>query len=84
MSVINIRVNEEVKKEVEAIYKEIGLNMSTAINLFLKKCILEQGIPFELKVPNKETMKAMEEVEKGIGLSKPFSDIKTLVDDLNA
>ena len=84
MSVINIRVNDEVKKEVEAIYKEIGLNMSTAINLFLKKCILEQGIPFELKVPNKETMKAMEEVKKGIGLSKSFSDIKTLVDDLNA
>ena len=37
--------------------------MSAAMNLFLKKCILEQGIPFELKVPNKETLKAMQETE---------------------
>ena len=37
--------------------------MSTAMNLFLKKCILEQGIPFELKVPNKETRKAMQKTE---------------------
>jgi len=37
MAVINIRVNDEVKKEAEIIFKSLGLNMSVAMNLFLKK-----------------------------------------------
>ena len=39
MAVINIRVNDEVKKEAETIFKTLGLNMSVTMNLFLKKCI---------------------------------------------
>ena len=64
MAVINIRVNDEVKKEAETIFKALGLNMSVAMNLFLKKCINENGIPFDLKVPNKETIEAMEAMEE--------------------
>ena len=60
MAVINIRVNDEVKKEAETIFKSLGLNMSVAMNLFLKKCINEKGIPFDLKIPNRETIEAME------------------------
>ena len=56
--------------------------MSTAMNMFLKKCILEQGIPFELKVPNEETLKVLDEVEKGIGLSKTFDSVDELIEDL--
>ena len=52
------------------------------MNLFLKKCILEQGIPFELKVPNRETRKILDEVEKGVGLSKTFDSIDELTEDL--
>lgn len=59
MAVINIRVNDEVKKEAEIIFKSLGLNMSVAMNLFLKKCINEKGIPFDLKIPNKETNKIL-------------------------
>ena len=64
MAVINIRVNDEVKKEAEIIFKSLGLNMSVAMNLFLKKCINENGIPFDLKLPNKETIEAMEGTKK--------------------
>ena len=63
MATVTARVDENVKKEAETLFKKMGLNMSTAMNLFLKKCILEQGIPFELKVPNKETLKAIQETE---------------------
>ena len=63
MATVTARVDENVKKEAETLFKKMGLNMSTAMNLFLKKCILEQGIPFELKVPNGETLKAMQETE---------------------
>lgn len=58
--------------------------MSTAMNIFLKRCIFEEEIPFELKVLNKKTLKALEDVNKGKGLSKEFNNIKELMEDLNA
>ena len=82
MATVTARVDENVKKEAETLFKKMGLNMSTAMNLFLKKCILEQGIPFELKVPNRETRKVLDEVEKGVGLSKTFDSIDELTEDL--
>ena len=82
MATVTARVDENVKKEAETLFKKMGLNMSTAMNLFLKKCILEQGIPFELKVPHEETLKVLDEVEKGIGLSKTFDSIDELTEDL--
>ena len=82
MATVTARVDENVKKEAETLFKKMGLNMSTAMNLFLKKCILEQGIPFELKVPNRETRKVLDEVEKGVGLSKTFGSIDELTEDL--
>ena len=63
MATVTARVDENVKKEAEILFKKIGLNMSTAMNLFLKKCILEQGIPFELKVPNEEIEENIQENE---------------------
>jgi len=85
MATITARVDENVKKEAETLFKKIGLNMSTAMNLFLKKCILEQGIPFELKVPNKETLKAMQETEdilSGKIERKGYKSAEELFDDL--
>jgi len=85
MATITARVDENVKKEAETLFKKIGLNMSTAMNLFLKKCILEQGIPFELKVPNKETLKAMQETDdilSGKIERKGYKSAEELFDDL--
>lgn len=84
MATITIRVDEKVKKEAEELFKEMGLNMSTAMNIFLKRCIFEEGIPFELKVPNKKTLKTLDDVNKGKGLSKEFNSIEELMEDLNA
>ena len=47
---MNIRMDAEVKKQAEALFNEIGMNMTTAINIFLKQAIRENGIPFELKI----------------------------------
>ena len=85
MAVINIRVNDEVKKEAETIFKSLGLNMSVAINLFLKKCINEKGIPFDLKIPNKETIEAMEGTNKilnGNVERKSYKNTNELFEDL--
>lgn len=47
-SVINVNVPTNVKKEANILFEKLGLNMSTAINMFLKKSIKENGIPFDL------------------------------------
>ena len=60
---LNIRPDKAIKEQAEQIFNELGLNMTTAINLFLRTAIREHGIPFELKldVPNDTTAAAIEE-----------------------
>lgn len=60
---LNIRTDKEVKEQADAVFSALGLNMTTAINLFLRTSIREQGIPFSLKldVPNEVTASAIEE-----------------------
>jgi len=49
MTQINIRIDEKTTSQAELIFDDLGLNMTTAINMFIKKVIRENGIPFELK-----------------------------------
>lgn len=60
---LNIRTEKRTKEQAEAIFNELGLNMTTAINMFLKTTIRENGIPFSLmlKEPTKETVDAINE-----------------------
>ena len=63
---LNIRVDKEIKEHSEKIFNELGMSMSTAINLFLRATIRENGIPFALNLdtPNKKTVAAIEEGRK--------------------
>lgn len=63
---LNIRTEKTIKDQAEEIFNELGLNMTTAINLFLRTAIREHGIPFDLKldVPNDTTVAAIEEGRK--------------------
>ena len=59
---LNIRTDKEVKAAAEAIFEELGMNMTTAVNIFLRQTIRENGIPFDVKLtPNKTTADAIEE-----------------------
>lgn len=58
---INIRTDKETKEMASLLFEELGLSLSGAINIFLKKSIKENGLPFELKEPNFETIKAIKE-----------------------
>lgn len=50
VSNINVRVDAEIKNAAEAIFAELGISMSTAVNVFLRATIREHGLPFELKL----------------------------------
>jgi len=65
---INVRTSEDVKKRAEVILNGLGLNISSAVNLFLKQVINYRGIPFDLRLPNKETIDAMEDIENNRNL----------------
>ena len=60
---LNIRTDKAVKVAAEKIFDELGMNMTTAVTIFLRQTIRENGIPFELKlsVPNETTAAAIEE-----------------------
>lgn len=63
---ININTDAVTKQEAERLFSQLGINMTTAINMFLRRAILERGIPFDvsINVPNDETLAALEEARK--------------------
>ena len=83
---LNIRIDEDLKRQADAIFSELGLNMSTAINMFLRYSVRYGGIPFELRVekPNAETLAAIDDVNNNRNMSKTFTSIDDLMEDLHA
>lgn len=83
---VNIRMDENLKQQFEALCAELGLNMTTAFNVFAKAMVRRQGIPFEiaLDIPNQETLAAIDDVNQGRNLSRSFSSVSELMEDLNA
>lgn len=78
---VQARIQPELKELGDAILKKIGITASQAINALYAQIILRQGIPFELKIPNKATKRAMAELEHGGG--KSFSSFQAMIDDLD-
>lgn len=81
---LNIRIDKDVKVAAEKIFEELGLNMTSAINIFLRQTIRENGIPFALKlnVPNDVTVSSIEE-GKMIAYDKTVKGY-TNIEDLKA
>lgn len=67
---IHTRVDHDIKQNAELIFSSLGINTSDAIRMFLTQVTLQQGIPFEVKIPNKVTRKAMDDVIHGRNLTK--------------
>ena len=86
-SAINVQVNAKDKEIATDILKDLGLNMSTAINMFIKQIIKNDGLPFEVKnpKPSKELLEALQEGEdilNGKIKAKKYHSVKELIGDL--
>ncbi len=86
---LNIRTEKAVKEAAESIFAELGLNMTTAINIFLKQTIRENGIPFSLKLnkPNDITMEAIAEgrriaADPDVKGYKSLNDLREALDEV--
>lgn len=66
MATLNVRVDDNLKKQASELFADLGLDMSTAVNMFLKQAVMYEGLPFEVKrkVPNEVTMAAIEEADR--------------------
>ena len=84
---ISIRMDSNLKAAAEELYEELGMNLSTAFNIFVRQSLRERGIPFKITegIPNKETVSAMLEAER-IAKNpnvKGYRDVDELFADLD-
>jgi len=82
-TVLHARVLPDLKANAEKVFKKLGITTTQAISMFLASVDREQGIPFEMKIPNAETRRAMRDAELGRNLSGPFYSVEELMADLN-
>ncbi len=83
---VTLRVDEDLKKQAETLFSELGLNLTTAFNIFLRQSVREQQIPFQVRknVPNTVTLAAMDAAEKGEDMYGPYDSVSDLMEALNA
>jgi DNA-damage-inducible protein J len=83
---LNIRIDADLKRKAETIFNELGLNLSTAMNIFLRYSVRYNGLPFELRLetPNAETLAAIDDVNNNRNMSRTFDSVSALMEDLNA
>ena len=62
---VEVRVDLKLKSEVISVLRKLNMSESEAIRVYFRQIALTKGIPFEIKIPNKETLKALDEVKSG-------------------
>lgn len=86
-SVVNVNVDSNLKKQANCILNDLGLNMSTAINMFLTQVVKHDGLPFEVvnPKPSKELLEAINEGEdilNGKIKVKGYHNVQKMIEDI--
>lgn len=86
MANVNIRVDDDIKAQAQELFSSLGMDMSTAMNIFLRQAIAFGGIPFTIRQPryNAETEQAIKEARENIGLSETYHSVAALKEALHA
>lgn len=82
MTVLQIRIDEELKNQASAVFTELGIDISTAIRMFLKKSVMVGGIPFETKL-NESTLNSILAVDKMRTISEQNRNSNMSLEDIN-
>jgi len=78
---INARIEPALKMQAETILHKVGLSAAEAIRIFYSQVCLQNGLPFDVKIPNKKTRDAIEELESGKG--QRFKSMKEVWDSID-
>lgn len=84
-SSITVNVDAQTKKNTEKIFQDLGFNMTTGINMFLKAVERYQGIPFELELnsPNQASLVALREVRENLDNLKTYNNFDEIIDEID-
>jgi len=80
---IHATIDRPTKEKAQGILQDLGMSMSEAIAVYFKQIVLHKGLPFEVKIPNKETVDTMKKAAKGIEVES-FASVDELFEDLGS
>ena len=81
LATVQAQVEPELKVEEEAIFRQLGLSITEAVTLFYQQVKLNQGLPFEVRVPNITTLQTFQDTDAGLHVV-PCADAQDLFDQL--
>jgi DNA-damage-inducible protein J len=70
----SLRIDKQVLYESKDILKSLGLNFTDAVNIFAHMVVKEKGLPFAVKIPNKTTIKSINEAKNNIGITSTYDE----------
>jgi len=88
MAQLNIRIDDDLKARADSLFDELGLNMSTAVNIFVRQAVRQGGIPFEVKVDpfwseaNQTRIKeSLDQLKNGQVVIKTMDELEAMADE---
>lgn len=82
---MSIRLDSEVKEQAQQVFSNLGMDMTTAINIFLRQAIQYQGLPFDVRLDeNRKLLEVLMDLDQNRNMSQPFESVSDLMEDLRA
>ncbi|ORO65122.1 type II toxin-antitoxin system RelB/DinJ family antitoxin [Streptococcus oralis] len=82
---MSIRLDSEVKEQAQQVFNNLGMDMTTAINIFLRQAIQYQGLPFDVRLDeNRNLLEVLTDLNQNRNMSQSFESVSDLMEDLRA
>ena len=82
---MSIRLDSEVKEQAQQVFNHLGMDMTTAINIFLRQAIQYQGLPFDVRLDeNQKLLQVLTDVDQNRNMSQSFESVSDLMEDFSA
>ena len=82
---MSIRLDSEVKEQAQQVFNSLGMDMTTAINIFLRQAIQYQGLPFDVRLDeNRKLLEVLTDLGQNRNMSQSFESVSDLMEDLRA
>ena len=82
---MSIRLDSEVKEQAQQVFNNLGMDMTTAINIFLRQAIQYQGLPFDVRLDeNRRLLEVLTDLDQNRNMSQSFESVSDLMVDLRA
>lgn len=82
---MSIRLDSEVKEQAQQVFSNLGMDMTTTINIFLRQAIQYQGLPFDVRLDeNRKLLQVLTDLDQNRNMSQSFESVSDLMEDLRA